>query len=33
MDALLTARPLALERPAPCLPAVTNRIVGYLDAG
>jgi MerR family transcriptional regulator, light-induced transcriptional regulator len=33
MDALLAERPLALEQPAPCLTAVTNRIVGYLDAG
>ena len=33
MDALLDERPLALEQPAPALTAVTNRIVGYLDAG
>ena len=33
MDALLAERPLALELPAPALTAVTNRIVGYLDAG
>jgi MerR family transcriptional regulator, light-induced transcriptional regulator len=33
MDALLAERPLALEQPAPALTAVTNRIVGYLDAG
>jgi DICT domain-containing protein/predicted DNA-binding transcriptional regulator AlpA len=33
MDALLDDRPLALEQPAPALTAVTNRIVGYLDAG
>src|SRR3954469_1159756 len=32
IDALLAERPLALEHPAPCLTAVTNRIVGYLDA-
>jgi MerR family transcriptional regulator, light-induced transcriptional regulator len=33
MDGLLAERPLALEHPAPGLTAVTNRIVGYLDAG
>jgi DICT domain-containing protein/predicted DNA-binding transcriptional regulator AlpA len=33
IDALLDERPLALEQPAPALTAVTNRIVGYLDAG
>ena len=33
MDALLAERPLALEQPAAGLTAVTNRIVGYLDAG
>ena len=33
MDGLLAERPLALEQPAPALTAVTNRIVGYLDAG
>jgi DICT domain-containing protein len=33
IDALLAERPLALEQPAPALTAVTNRIVGYLDAG
>jgi DICT domain-containing protein len=33
MDALHDERPLALEQPAPALTAVTNRIVGYLDAG
>jgi DICT domain-containing protein len=33
MDALLAERPLAHEQPAPGLTAVTNRIVGYLDAG
>ena len=33
IDALLGGRPLALEQPAPALTAVTNRIVGYLDAG
>jgi MerR family transcriptional regulator, light-induced transcriptional regulator len=33
MDGLLAERPLALEQPAPGLTAVTNRIVGYLDAG
>ena len=31
MDALLDERPLAMEQPAPCLTAVTNRIVGYLE--
>ena len=33
IDALLAERPLAVEQPAPALTAVTNRIVGYLDAG
>ncbi len=33
MDGLLAERPLALEHPAPALTAVTNRMVGYLDAG
>ena len=33
MDALLAERPLAVEQPTPGLTAVTNRIVGYLDAG
>ena len=33
MDALLAERPLALEQPSPALTGVTNRIVGYLDAG
>jgi DICT domain-containing protein len=33
MDGLLAERPLALEQPAPALTAVTNLIVGYLDAG
>jgi DICT domain-containing protein len=33
IDALLAERPLALEQPAPALTAVTNRMVGYLDAG
>jgi MerR family transcriptional regulator, light-induced transcriptional regulator len=33
IDALLAERPLAHEQPAPALTAVTNRIVGYLDAG
>jgi DICT domain-containing protein len=32
VDALLAERPLAMEQPAPALTAVTNRIVGYLDA-
>ena len=32
MDRLLAERPLANEQPAPALTAVTNRIVGYLDA-
>jgi MerR family transcriptional regulator, light-induced transcriptional regulator len=31
MEALLDERPLAMEQPAPCLTAVTNRIVGYLE--
>src|SRR3954451_1507858 len=33
IDALLDDRPRAREQPAPALTAVTNRIVGYLDAG
>jgi DICT domain-containing protein len=33
MERLLAERPLAMEQPAPALTAVTNRIVGYLDAG
>jgi DICT domain-containing protein len=33
MERLLAERPLAMEQPAPGLTAVTNRIVGYLDAG
>jgi DICT domain-containing protein len=33
LDALLRDRPLALESPAPGLTALTNRIVGYMDAG
>ena len=33
IEALLAERPLAMEQPAPALTAVTNRIVGYLDAG
>jgi DICT domain-containing protein len=33
LDALLFDRPLAVESPAPGLTALTNRIVGYLDAG
>ena len=33
IEGLLAERPLAMEQPAPCLTAVTNRIVGYLDAG
>jgi MerR family transcriptional regulator, light-induced transcriptional regulator len=33
MEGLLAERPLAMEQPAPGLTAVTNRIVGYLDAG
>ena len=32
LEALLRDRPLALESPAPGLTALTNRIVGYLDA-
>jgi DICT domain-containing protein len=31
IEGLLDERPLALEQPAPCLTAVTNRIVGYLE--
>ena len=33
IEGLLAERPLAMEQPAPGLTAVTNRIVGYLDAG
>jgi DNA-binding transcriptional MerR regulator len=33
LDALLVDRPLAIERPAPALTALTNRMVGYLEAG
>jgi DICT domain-containing protein len=33
LDALLVDRPLAVDSPAPGLTALTNRIVGYLDAG
>ena len=32
VEALLAERPLALEQPATSLTAVTNRIVGYLEA-
>jgi DICT domain-containing protein len=32
LTALLRDRPLALDAPAPALTALTNRIVGYLDA-
>jgi DNA-binding transcriptional MerR regulator len=32
LDSLLADRPLAVEAPAPGLTALTNRIVGYLDA-
>ena len=32
LDGLLIDRPLAVESPAPGLTALTNRIVGYLDA-
>jgi DICT domain-containing protein len=32
LDGLLIDRPLAVETPAPGLTALTNRIVGYLDA-
>ena len=32
LDGLLLDRPLAVETPAPGLTALTNRIVGYLDA-
>jgi DICT domain-containing protein len=32
IEALLVDRPLAVEAPAPGLTALTNRIVGYLDA-
>ncbi|HEY2637049.1 MAG TPA: DICT sensory domain-containing protein [Solirubrobacteraceae bacterium] len=30
---VLADRPLAFERPAPAITALTNRIIGYLDAG
>jgi DICT domain-containing protein len=33
LDTVLHDRPLALETPAPGLTALTNRIVGYIDAG
>jgi DICT domain-containing protein len=33
LAAMLDDRPLAIESPAPALTALTNRIVGYLDAG
>jgi DICT domain-containing protein len=33
LERLLSDRPLAMEHPAPSLTSVTNRIVGYLDAG
>jgi DICT domain-containing protein len=33
LDALLVDRPLAVDSPAPGLTALTNRVVGYLDAG
>jgi DICT domain-containing protein len=32
LDSLLADRPLAVEAPAPALTALTNRLVGYLDA-
>ena len=32
LEGLLAERPLATEQPVPALTAVTNRIVGYLDA-
>jgi DICT domain-containing protein len=32
VEALLVDRPLAVEAPAPGLTALTNRVVGYLDA-
>jgi MerR family transcriptional regulator, light-induced transcriptional regulator len=32
IDALLADRPLAIEQPTPSLTAVTNRIIGHLDA-
>jgi DICT domain-containing protein len=32
IEALLVDRPLAVEAPAPGLTALTNRVVGYLDA-
>jgi DICT domain-containing protein len=33
IERLLTDRPLAVETPAPGLTALTNRLVGYLEAG
>jgi DICT domain-containing protein len=33
LEELLADRPLALEQPAPALTALTNRMVGYLEAG
>ena len=33
VEQLLSERPLAMEHTAPSLTSVTNRIVGYLDAG
>jgi len=33
LEGVLRERPLAFEAPAPALTALTNRIVGYLDAG
>jgi hypothetical protein len=32
VERLLDERPLAMEQPAPGLTAVTNRMIGYLDA-
>ena len=32
LRALLSDRPLAVETPAPGLTALTNRMIGYLDA-
>ena len=32
LTAMLDGRPLALERPAPALTSLTNRLVAYLEA-
>ena len=33
LEALLADRPLAMERPAPALTSLTNRIVSYVERG